>query len=461
MNGPTPRRSDIPIRATTVGGTLNDGIPPSGADPNAFPPHTEYYKPYNSGFEYMREETGPRYSWKGVEHYARTTLQPDVPVHHAGWNDYTKSSSTDAWWSFYGLPPDSVYYGDQGNSISGVGQLGQMDYPILDLPLLYEESGLVRSVLPEVSMKGYIDAALASMMPSIRGGFSGLNDAIELKDLKSLPRTKKSVEALGERLGLFLADKSRWGRKPLYRLARDAAKGAADVILQFKFNVWPTLNDLAKGQASLKRIDAQLKKLVHDADRPIHRRYIRGITENMGHGTKDVYNIMNSDNPYYCGGTHYQRLTNVGLSLFCATMDYSYKLPSMTSQELRTLALADYFGLQLNPAIIWNAIPWSFVVDWTIGVGQWLDQFSINNIRPVVFIRRFCASVHVERQIRTYLTPNWNSIHEGGSALCSEVIERAYKRVAHYPDLYSSIVSSGISPSEFILASSLAATRLR
>jgi hypothetical protein len=329
-----------------------------------------------------------------------------------------------------------------------------MDYPIEGLPLLYEEAGLVKSILPGLSMKDYIDSSLRAMMPSIKGGLSGINDTIELKDLKSLPRTYRSVQTLAEGMGLYFPPRSRWGRLPLSKLVR----AAADVYLQWKFNVSPTLRDIAKSYNACKLVDKQLKKLNDDANRPIRRHYQRQIIDNLGAGTTTVEKSGNSDNFYYCGGARYDRITEVGRRLFNATIDYSYKLPSMTPFEQRMLALADFFGLNLNPQIIWNAIPWSFVADWTVGIGQWLDQFTISNIRPVVFIRRYCASFAVDRTISLYLYPNFGSIHESGPVLCSQVHENAYRRVANVPDLYNSIVSSGISPDELMLSGALIAT---
>jgi len=404
----------------------------------------------------MREESGRKYSWKGVEHYTRRTNQPNTNVQQAGWNDYSKIAASDAWWEFYGLPPDSVYYGGQGNSIAGSGDLGAMDYPVSGLPLLYEEDGLVRSILPTLSMKEYVDSSLRAIIPSIHGGFSAFNDAIELKDLKSIPHTIRSITDIANLLGVTFLPRSRWGRNPLVRLIR----GASDVLLQFKFNIQPTLRDISKGLISMQSVDAQLKKLNKNANKPIVRHYKQTITDNLGEGTSVYEKSGNSNNFYYCGGARYERITSVGLSLFHATMDYSYQLPSMTPLEQRALALADYFGLQLNPAIIWNAIPWSFVVDWTLGVSQWLDQFAISNIRPVVLIRRYCASLRVQRNILVYLTPNWGSIHEGGAVLCSQVFEDAYRRVSNVPDLYNSITSSGLSPSEVVLAGALRGSRL-
>ncbi|DAD52016.1 TPA_asm: maturation protein, partial [ssRNA phage Gerhypos.1_30] len=455
MKGPTPRRLDEPIHTTTVSGTLHDSNPPSGASPDAFPAHTEYSLPYNSMFEYIREESGSRYQWKGVEHYARNTVQPGGTAQQAGWVDYTKSSATDAWFQFMSLFPDSTYYGTQGMSISGVGELGSMDYPVEGLPLLYEEAGLVRSILPDVPFREYVDRSMRAFTPSIKGGISAVNDTIELKDLKSLPHTFKSVQTITNSLGLYFPPRSRWGRLPIGRLV----PAVGDVYLQWKFNVFPTLRDIVKTYNAAKLVGKQLAKLNADKDKPIRRRYRAPIVENMGDGTKIVEKSGNVDNFYYCGGIRYDRVTSVGLSVFNATIDYSYKLPSMTPFEQRMLALADFFGLNLNPSIIWNAIPWSFVADWTIGIGQWLDQFTVSNIRPVVFIRRYCASAHVRRVISTYMYPNYGSIHESGPVLCSQVDEQAYKRVANYPGLYSSIVSSGLSPDEIMLTGALVVTR--
>jgi hypothetical protein len=378
-------------------------------------------------------------------------------VQQAGWHDYSRTSPSDAWWEFYGVTPDSVWNGVQGNSISEGGNLGPQDWPVVGLPVFYEEAGLVTSVLPAVSMKDYIDGALRAMMPSIKGGFSVINDIIELKDIRSLPRSVRAVRDLADTLGLEFLDPKLWKKKSIGKLVR----GPSDIYLQWKFNVWPMINDIAKAYKSLNSVDKQLKKLLADADKPIHRRYVKRITENLGAGTTVVENSGNSNNFYYAGGTRYERITQVGISQFSATIEYSYKLPSMTSQELRVAALADYFGLNLNPSIIWNAIPWSFVVDWTLGVSQWLNQFAIRNVRPIVYIRRFCAVAHAERSILTYLTPNWTSIHEGGPALCSQVTEKAFRRIANYPDLYSSITSSGVDPTEFTLAAALAGSRFR
>jgi hypothetical protein len=46
--------------------------------------------------------------------------------------------------------------------------------------------------------------------------------------------------------------------------------------------------------------------------------------------------------------------------------------------ELR--ALLDAFGVMWDPAIIWNAIPFSFVLDWIWDVSEWLGKWARPNL---------------------------------------------------------------------------------
>jgi hypothetical protein len=56
------------------------------------------------------------------------------------------------------------------------------------------------------------------------------------------------------------------------------------------------------------------------------------------------------------------------------TMRCSYIAPAMSEDQAELRALLDYFGVQWDPAIIWNAIPWSFIVDWFYDVGSLLSR---------------------------------------------------------------------------------------
>lgn len=79
-----------------------------------------------------------------------------------------------------------------------------------------------------------------------------------------------------------------------------------------------------------------------------------------------------------------------------ATIDYTYSLPDYKSFKSmrRTLrGFLDAFGVKFDPSIIWNAIPFSFVVDWVVDVGGWLRQFSTNDLGLQVVVHSASHSV--------------------------------------------------------------------
>jgi len=57
---------------------------------------------------------------------------------------------------------------------------------------------------------------------------------------------------------------------------------------------------------------------------------------------------------------------------------YRYYSQVMTGAYGRTKIIAQKWGLVFNPAIPWNLIPLSFVLDWVIPVGTWLERMRID-----------------------------------------------------------------------------------
>jgi hypothetical protein len=119
-------------------------------------------------------------------------------------------------------------------------------------------------------------------------------------------------------------------------------------------------------------------------------------------------------------------------------------------------------GVNLNPAIIWNAIPWSFIVDFVLGVSQWVSQFKETNMEPVTVIHKYLYSVNMRRNIDITTTVKINASHVGTPSTHQVVNfeESAYRRVSGLPSITSALTSTGISPSEFAIGSALVINRL-
>lgn len=105
---------------------------------------------------------------------------------------------------------------------------------------------------------------------------------------------------------------------------------------------------------------------------------------------------------------------------FVVTMKYTSELVDATGQpidpndrELVKLGLAmDKLGLNANPAIIWDLIPFSFVVDYFVRIGDWLERFKRSNLNLTFGVLDSCYSVR--RQVTTEgVTRRWSATGDG------------------------------------------------
>lgn len=71
--------------------------------------------------------------------------------------------------------------------------------------------------------------------------------------------------------------------------------------------------------------------------------------------------------------------------------------------KLMLRAYLDALGFELNPKIIWDAVPFTFVIDWFFGVGSWLDRHKYDTLElPISYIGSYCQvkeAVQVESRL--------------------------------------------------------------
>ena len=96
------------------------------------------------------------------------------------------------------------------------------------------------------------------------------------------------------------------------------------------------------------------------------------------------------------GGVHVAMYRNLISCRFRRALRYRLKCPELVQWLDRFKQFIDAFGL-LDPAAIWDIIPWSFVVDWFLPIGSWL-----HNNRPRLFpaefeILDYCESIRIEQ----------------------------------------------------------------
>lgn len=316
-------------------------------------------------------------------------------------------------------------------------------------------------VVPDYSV-----VALRTMWPEVEAKLSSINSILELKDFKSLLPLYRRTMKTGVKLGLF---GTRFRKK---MKLKDIVRLSGEHVLNWSFAVRPFLSDYCAIFRALQETKKQVYLFLDNQGKPLRRHYSKSIdvTEfGVESGMLGMFGI---------GGSGYRSgLREIAVPTppkYCATLSYSYRIPNILRETALARGMLDAFGVNLNPAILWNAVPWSFAVDWIFKVGDLLDACKTRALEPVVIVHSFVHSVKMSLREKIYYDlyrefrpnqwppPVYDARVEDGESKNSWAKERTltyYVRKVATPNLYMSVQSSGISKYEGLLASALLVTR--
>lgn len=110
-------------------------------------------------------------------------------------------------------------------------------------------------------------------------------------------------------------------------------------------------------------------------------------------------------------------------------------IPALSEAETILRVYLDALGFELNPRIIWDAIPFSFVLDMLFDVGGWIQRFKIDTLElPVVLVDSY---LQYKEEIR--VEHSWKYKPDGlytaypTSATAGTLI-KTFQRMPMYPD---------------------------
>lgn len=341
--------------------------------------------------------------------------------------------------------------------------------------------------------------SLKVMIPSIKSDLSLLNSIYELKDFRSLltvvPKAKAAIAALknssqwrslmvspsGYSLSRLIRETTRQianstvdlvtlvprvarkgasKKQVLAQLASDQRKRAAGLFLQWKFAISPLISDILGVYTALSSYQRRLNELIAKTGRP-QRRHFSFRWQEFPDTIDERDNTQWFPYPPHGGLIPKSRYVSFRRVItepttFHAEIEYNIVFSQYQLANAQVLGLLDSLGVNLNPRIVWAAIPWSFVIDWVAGVGRWLDQFAIDNMKPQINIRNYLSSVLRKRRIITsHICENWLDVQRDRQTVALPmVVETAYRRWVHIPSS-SSIQTSGLNSMEFTLGAAL------
>jgi len=412
--------------------------------------HPEYSRLHEV---YTPNSNKDRHSWKSFQHYkcasASSILMGEIELTSNRWDGsgtHIAYGKTNDPYCFY-----DGYFGAPGKLNNG-------------LPVFYEPA-LAHGFIPAPdNLNDWLAMATSAMLPNIKKDLSLLNSVYELKDVRTIGRSLKLYKnTLLSWVSWFKAMGPQFGKMPLYKILRSGA----DVYLQQKFNVSPLVSDICSTYRALSRAERRMNDLVSRAGRPHISHFSRAFVE--------YTDMQESLGPYGFGGYNHnywytdtsllgvqwlERTVNYGPSVFHAELDYSYWYSQYQTEHARLLGTLDMLGVNLNPSVVWNAIPWSFVVDWGVGVSRFLDNFRYGFMDPSVCIRRFLWSIKRSRTINVTRKIRFDIDSYGTGGITQGVplpvvVETSYWRQPASV-VWGSLTTSGLSFTEASLAAALA-----
>lgn len=161
------------------------------------------------------------------------------------------------------------------------------------------------------------------------------------------------------------------------RFHKNGLKNIGSYYLALKFGWEPLLNDVRSFVQTHIKSNKRLKQLMRDNGRPVRRNITLRSSGETDYGeTVPAYNIFPSlHTDYIVRMTH--RVDMVRNSRVWASARFRYHLPPGNTESYWTrMMMARIFGFAPSPSVVYNAIPWSWLVDWFSNLGDVIENLD-------------------------------------------------------------------------------------
>jgi len=260
---------------------------------------------------------------------------------------------------------------------------GSSSFVIRDGSSLILEDGWVDKVSPRdawfslnptfsTSTGQFIARAISEIKPKLSSDVSVPNFLYELREIKSLASAIKSG------VGLVRGKRNRRGRKT------DVLDVASDVHLSTSFGFNPLISDTFQLATLMQDFAIKYRNFTGHAGKPVRGYY----AENGSMGS--ITRVLPSNAVWDL------RLVETGLSAKrTLVIYYTYRIIGGYNPTPTISDLLRYVGFRSSaaPQIVWNALPYSFIVDWVFKVSDALGRFDAGSLPVRMDISRGCLSV--------------------------------------------------------------------
>jgi len=210
---------------------------------------------------------------------------------------------------------------------------------------------------------------------------------------------------------------------------KHTGKQLAGGVLQYSFGVAPALGDIKAATDAVRSLQERLAQFKAMAGTKQHRAVTVASAVDSATGTFN-----------YSGDSHHPCTWNVARQTR-ATAHFAFEprpIGALNSIDEFLRGMIDSLGFELNPHIIWEAIPFSFVIDWIVNVGAFLDRFKVDALELPVLIEDGYLQIREDLHIGSYLKLDVGSLVSSATTWpgCS-TIQTKFWRQPSLPDFES------------------------
>jgi hypothetical protein len=262
-----------------------------------------------------------------------------------------------------------------------------------------------------------------------------VNFLLELKDLHRVVRRIEELSAFQD-----------WNRLcQLGNLRQYVTRGTLSVdYLNLQFGLCPFTRDvvsIAKALANWRKKLKLLLKRVHKIETihaTIHQYAAEGSDLPVG---QFVYSpVTNCDGtPAYDSPAGRLELYRNNRSTPRVCMKYSILCEDMSEMNVELRGFLSVLGLEWDPVIVWNAIPFSFLLDWIWDISEWLTRWAAKAAALPVKLRvhDFCITWKYNGSL-TLSTDHLNRFDPQGEMTSHtrrfDIPVSRFRRVQYQPD---------------------------
>jgi hypothetical protein len=253
-------------------------------------------------------------------------------------------------------------------------------------------------------------------------------------------------------------------------------RSSGSEYLNWNFGWRPLLSDIQKMYETYRNLNRQLDQLVRDNGKGIRRRRDLSNTTNTTNVTERTTTTTSGvwypamAMPGYEGPCRVQTFTKETEKIWFVGR-FRYYIPDIGSDQWTRRATRALFGLNPTPEVLWNLLPWSWLIDWFTNVGDVVanlsDHAAENLTADYAYVMRTkgtstysVASLEFPGTTPTHESAGWNHI-PGGSISAMTVKSQTEKARLPATPYGFGLTYDGLSPYQMSILAALAISRSR